>query len=237
MPFPCRGRGRGRGRRSIPILLPSRQQVPVVRVRFPFLRRTYYARGPRQGHRAPSSRLSIVEPVLLESSAPPPSLLAVAAVVAVLVGRVAARATPGSEASVVAAVVVASAIAATDPPEKGRWCYSRRKRIGDRRGGGVAGEGGGGGGGGGGGDSPPRCTRCRCTEQDSIRTQIETRDCGRRSSTGIGVPVNGNPLPPRRLTSIPRIDRHADLLLALRSPLLAFYSDTEDPSYLPTFSS
>lgn len=231
MPFPCRGRGRGRGRgrRSIPILLPSRQQVRpavVVRVRFPYLPhlRAYVA-DPRQGHlRALSSR-SIVE------SAPPPppprSLLAAIAVVAVVLA--AARATLGSGASVVA-VAVASAIA-DPPPEEGTWCCS--SRIENRRGG-VAGEGGGGGGGGGGGDSPPRCTRCRCT--DSIRTQIETRDRGRRSSTGIGNHHNLLPRPPRLTPIPPPIDRRADLP-APRSPLPGFYSDTEAPSYLPTFSS
>ncbi|KOX79213.1 Inhibin beta chain [Melipona quadrifasciata] len=68
---------------------------------------------------------------------------------------------------------------------------------------------GGGGGGGGGGDSPPKCTRCRI-EQDSIRTQVETRDSGRRSSVRIGVAVLTTagvlpvkPLLPRRRSLVP----------------------------------
>lgn len=238
MPFPCRRRRRRRRHRHrlrSTRILPS-QQVPVVVVVTP----SYLCIVARK-----RGLLLLVHWTL---SIPLDTWIVIVTVVSRSVRRSASFlirivTSIGSEASVTGSVVVVVVVPIVDR-ERSRIFSSNRKRIGKERERGA--EEGGGGGGGGGGDSPPKCTRCRI-EQDSIRTQVETRDSGRRSSVRIGIAVLTTagvlppvkPLLPRRRTihrSIPA-DHHAEIN-DLTCPPLAYYLDTEDPWYLPTsFSS
>ena len=228
MPFPCRRRRRRRRHRHrlrSTRILPS-QQVPVVVVTPSYLCIVARKRG-----------LLLLQRWTLSI----PFIWIVIAIVSRSVRRSASFLirivrSIGSEASVTGSVVVVVVVIADR--ERSRIFSSKRKRIGKERERGA--EDGGGGGGGGGGDSPPKCTRCRI-EQDSIRTQVETRDSGRRSSVRIGVAVLTTagvlpvkPLLPRRRTIHRSIRADHAEINDPTCPPLAFCLDTEDPCYLPT---
>lgn len=229
MPFPCRRRRRRRRHRHrlrSTRILPS-QQVPAVVVTPSYLCIVARKRGLL---------------LLVHWTLSIPFIWIVIVIVSRSVRRSASFlirivTSIGSEASVTGSVVVVIA-----DRERLKIFSSNRKRIGKERERGVE-EGGGGGGGGGGGDSPPKCTRCRI-EQDSIRTQVETRDSGRRSSVRIGIAVLTTagvlpvkPLLQRRRTIHRSIRADHAEINDLTCPPLAFYLDTEDPWYLPTFFS